>query len=109
MRKVPLGRYLISSIICLLVFQFSFVSIAATSSKVPIEVSSAVQEIKDDVRQVDREELSKSSSEITTSLGDTGKKIINTLVKPIIKVVIQISISSFKLIISFLEYLKNLI
>ncbi|MBI5421203.1 MAG: hypothetical protein HZA35_02715 [Parcubacteria group bacterium] len=109
MRKVSFRVYLISSILCLLVFQFSFVSFATTNSSVPKEVTGAVQEIKDNVRQVDRGELSKSSSEITKSLGDVGKKIIDTLVKPIAKVVIQISISLFKLIIGFLEYLKNLV
>ena len=109
MRKVPLGMYLILSIICLLGFQFPVSSLAATNAPIPKEVTNTVQEIKDDVHQVDRGELSKSSSEITKSLGDTGKKIIDTLLKPIVKVVIQISISLFKLIISFLEYLKNLV
>ncbi len=107
MRKAPLGMYLISGIIFLFIFQVPAGSFATINSSAPTGVAGAVKEIKDDIREVDRGGLIKSSSEITKSLGDTGKKIIDTLFKPLVKVTIQISISLFKIIIGFLEYLKS--
>lgn len=102
--------YLISSIICLIVFQIPFISIAVVDNfSVSKDVTIVVQEIKDDASKIDRGELSKSFSEITKSLGNIGRKIVDTLFKPLIKIVIQVVISFFKLVVGFLEYLKNLV
>jgi|GEM_PF-5412232 len=108
MRKVPFGMYLISGIICLLVFQIPRAyGVVVDNFSVSKDITVAVEEIKDDVRQIDRGGAKEFFSEIAKSLGDTGKKIVDTLFKPIVKVTIQISISLFKIIISFLEYLKS--
>ncbi|MBI5152959.1 MAG: hypothetical protein HZA36_00635 [Parcubacteria group bacterium] len=110
MRKVPLGMYLIVIVaVFLFVFQVHFVSVAAVDNfSVSKDVTIAVQEIKKDVYKIDRGGLNTSFSEVKKMMGDTGKKIVDTLFKPLIKIVIQIAIFFFKLVVSFLEYLKNL-